>query len=117
MPGYADPSPTYQPAMRLITDITNAVNAEVTTSFAHDYLSGLVVRIIVPEGYGMVQINQLVGTITVTGDDTFTIDIDTTQFDPFVIPGSIPYYFSSYPQTTPIGEQNSILYQATRNVL
>ena len=117
MPGYANPDPTYQPALRLITAITNAEQAEVTTSFDHDYLTGLVVRIDVPnKRYGMIQIDKQVGTITVTGDTTFTIDINTTQYDPFTLP-SEPPYVSTYPSVIPIGEVNSSTYQATRNVL
>jgi hypothetical protein len=41
-------------------------------------------RLNIPKGYGMQQANQLQGEITVTGDTTFTIDIDTTQMDPFL---------------------------------
>jgi len=118
MPGYADPNPMYQPAMRLITAITNDTNAEVTTSFAHNYLSGLIVRIIVPNlRFGMIQMDKRVGTIAVTGDTTFTINIDSTNFDTFVIPDPEEAYTNIFPMVIPIGEINEILYQATRNVL
>lgn len=78
--------PVYQPAMRIISSITNADPAVVTTTFNHQYQSGLIVRLNVPLGYGMQQANQLYGPIMVTGDTTFTIDIDTTFFDPLVVP-------------------------------
>jgi len=118
---YADPSPTYQPAMRLITAITNAVNAAVTTSFDHDYITGTIVRILVPDTYGMYQLNQRKGTITVTGTDSFTIDIDTTNFDTFVVPtlATPPEFYltAKTAQVVPIGEINSSLLAATQNVL
>ena len=114
---YAVASPVYQPAMRIITALTNAYPAAVTTSFDHDYLDNLIVRLKIPEGYGMLKANNLVGTITVTGTTTFTIDIDTTYFDTFITPAGSPWYINSYAQVIPVGEENSYLNQATRNVL
>lgn len=108
--------PTYQPAMRIINAITNANPAAITTSFAHDYITGTIVRFVVPDGYGMKQLNKLYGVITVTGATTFTVSIDTTHFDTFVIPGSYPESYQ-HAQVTPIGEINSLLTGATENVL
>lgn len=113
---YAVADPRYQPAMRIITDITRANPAVVTTSFDHDYLSGLIVRLYVPPGYAMRQADKMVGTITVTGTTTFSIDIDTSAFDTFSAPGGSPWYVYSYAQVVPIGERNDLLTQATRNV-
>lgn len=107
--------PVFKPAMRIVTNITNAFPAEVTTSFAHGYLDGLIVRLIVPNGYGMEEVNQLSGAILVTGLTTFTIDIDTTQFNPYVTP-SAPYN-EQLSQSVPFGEINSTLLSAYRNVL
>lgn len=108
--------PTYQNAMRIVSSITNGFPAAVTTTFAHQYLTGLIVRLYVPRGYGMTQANHLFGSIVVTGDTTFTIDIDTTDFDAFTVPASYPNSYQSA-IVVPIGEDNSILTQPTRNVL
>jgi hypothetical protein len=105
--------PVFQPALRIITNITNGFPATITTSFAHQYATGLVVRLVLPPGYGMTQANQLFSDITVTSPTTFTINIDTTHFQPFVTPGSS----SQYPQAIPTGEINSTVYLATKNVL
>lgn len=109
-------NPTYQPAMRIITAITNANPAVVTTSFAHNYNSNLIVRIDIPLGFGMQQINQQVGTITVTGTTTFTINIDTTKYDAFSTPSVFPYN-DQLAQVVPIGETSDTLINATVNVL
>jgi len=77
-------NPVFQRAMRVISSITNDYPAVVTTTFAHQYLDGLVVRLIIPKGYGMTQANQLYAPIIVTGDTTFTIDIDARYFDKFI---------------------------------
>lgn len=118
MPGFAIASPTYQPAMRLVTAVTNASTAVVTTSFDHDYLVGLIVRVYVPSEWKMFQIDRLVGTIiAVPTDDTFTIDIDTTNFDTFVVPAPEPWYINNYAMVVPVGSLSASINQATRNVL
>lgn len=116
MPILAQTRPVFQPAMRIISAITNDFPAAVTTTFAHQYLTGTIVRLDIPRGYGMVQANQMFGPITVTGDTTFTIPIDTTYFDVFTIPGSYPLSYQSS-QAVPIGEINETLLAATSNVL
>jgi hypothetical protein len=109
-------SPVFQPAMRIVTAITRSFPASVTTSFAHNYKSGLIVRIDIPPGYGMQQINQQVGTIVVTGTTTFDIDINTTYYDSLTTPTTYRE-MAQLPQVVPVGEVNSQLNQATRNVL
>lgn len=105
--------PIFKPAMRIITAITNGFPASVTTSFDHGYPSEIIVRIVVPLGYGMEEINGMFGSIIVTGATTFDIDIDTRYFDPFVVPGSP----TQYAQSVPIAEINSTVYHAYQNVL
>lgn len=114
---YANPNPTFQPAMRLIAAITNSFPATVTTTFAHQYVDGTIVRLDIPVADGMQQANGLKGAIKVTGSTTFTIDIDTTFFDPFSIPVSPAPYVNTCACVVPIGEVNSTLKAATVNVL
>lgn len=114
----AIPFPTFQQAYRLITAITQDVNASVTTSFPHQYGDGLIVRLIVPNPYGMVQANNLTGTVSVTSPTTFTVTIDTRSFNPFTYPGATPPPGTRTPaQVIPFGEINSILDQAFHNAL
>lgn len=112
----ANPNPIFQPAMRIISSITNANPAAVTTTFAHQYTTGIVARLNVPNGFGMVQANQLYGDIVVTGDTTFTIDIDTTGFDIFAAPSTFPQNQQSA-TVTAIGEINLDSNAPERNVL
>lgn len=114
---YANPHPIFQPAMRLIASITQSNPAVVTTTFANQYLTGEIVRLDIPTACGMQQANGLVGTIIVTADDTFTIDIDTTFFDAFAIPISPGPHDNICAQVVPIGEVNEELRLATQNVL
>lgn len=120
---YAQPFPIFQRAMRNILSITQAENALVTTTYDginpgnHDYSTGLIVRLYVPDGFGMTQANQLQGIVTKVNDTQFTITIDSTNFDAFVVPDFQPGAFGTPAQVVPVGQINSILTQATQNVL
>jgi len=118
-PWYANPSPTFQPALRLIASITQTNPIVVTTTFDHDFVSGTIVRINIPLPlvYGMRQADKLYAPITVTGTDTFTMPIDGTGFEALVIPGVDAAHTNAYPSVVPIGEINSILTAAVQNVL
>lgn len=116
-PYYSFVDPIYQPAMRVVQAITNARAASVTTTIPHLYITGTVVRIEVPVGFGMQQINQQTGTIVVTSANTYTINIDTSLYDPLLSFGSWPSSAYSYPLCTCVGEDNSILTAAVQNVL
>lgn len=115
--------PIYQPAMRIITDIENVTPnigaqkyAQITTSFAHNYKTGFIVRLDIPPGYGMVEANYLFAPITVTSTTQFTMPLDVTGFTPFTIPIMYPFN-SQYAQCVPIGNVNDNPYLGTVNVL
>lgn len=109
----ASENPTFAPAFRQVTDITTGKPITVTTSFAHGYVTGTIVRLYVPISWGMFQANHLFAPITVTSDTQFTMPLDSTPFDAFVTPAS-PV---QYPQCVPIGEITSILTAAKNNIL
>lgn len=115
--------PMFQRAMRNILSITQDENALITTTFDgvnpgdHQYGTGLIARLYVPDGFGMVQANGLQGIVTKVNDTQFTITIDTTNFDAFVIPDYQPGAFGTPAQVVPVGEINSILTESTQNVL
>ena len=120
---YAVPFPMFQRAMRNILSITQAQQAVITTTFDginpgyHQYMTGLIARIYVPDGFGMTQIDKKQSTITVLSPSTFSVDINTTNFDPFVIPNYQPGNFGTPANVVPVGEVSSILTEATQNVL
>ena len=114
---YAHPSPTFQPAMRLISAITQTNPLGITTTFDHNYVSGTIVRLVIPIADGMQEANGVVGEITVTGTDTFTFPLDGTDFTAFAIPGAPNPHADTCAMVIPIGENNDILYAATQNVL
>lgn len=113
----ANPNPSFMPALRTVTAITNAFPALVTTSFAHGYITGMIGRLYIPPNFGMEQANQLLGTISVVSPTTFYISIDTTSFDPFVVPSAQPGYNYTSAQIVPVGEVTSSFQSTFENVL
>ena len=96
-------NPVFSPAMRLITSITQSRPATVTTSFAHGFSTGQVVRFYIPKQYGMFQLDGVKTAITVTGNTTFTIDIDTSKYFPFSVPVD-RWYYNTCAIIVPIGK-------------
>lgn len=120
---YSVPFPTFQRAMRNVLSITQAENAVITTTYDgispanHDYANGLIIRVMVPHGFGMEQINKKLGIVTVINDTQFSVDIDSTNFDAFLVPSYNPGHFGTPAFVVPVGEVNDILTMATENVL
>ncbi len=80
------------PSSLLVINITQSapmiVSVQVgnTTTEANTYIVGMAVRLFVPQSYGMYQANNLVGTITAINGSDFTLNLDSSSFDAFVIP-------------------------------
>src|SRR5436190_11726204 len=101
-PNYYTPQfPSYQPAMREILSITQSDPVVITTTFDgvtagnNQYRTGLIVRLYIPDGFGMAQINKQSAPITVLTDSTFSMPINSSNFDPFVVPTYVPGHFGT----------------------
>lgn len=109
--------PIYMPAVRDITAITQTNPAVITTSFPHTYLTGLIVRLNIPLDYGM-RVGRFKGTITVLSTTSFSIPLNATALDPFVIPTeALGQPELNVAQVIPIGEETAILTQSFVNIL
>jgi hypothetical protein len=109
--------PVFQPAMRLIAAITQSNPMVVTTTFNHQYNSGVIIRLDLPSAVGMQQANQQFAPITVTGLTTFSMPIDSTNYSAFSIPPTPPPQVNTCAQAVPIGEITPLLNSAVQNVL
>ena len=80
------------PSSLEITAITQSSPMVITVfignpvSEANTYLVGMAVRLFVPQTYKMYQANNLVGTIIEINGSNFTLNIDSSQFDAFIVP-------------------------------
>ena len=101
----------FYPRRRFVTKITQAAQAVVTMSVTHGYQIGQVVRMVVPEAFGMVEMNGLQGTIvaidtTTTTGNSITLNIDSSAFTAFAFPltGAVPF---TYAEVVPVGEDTA----------
>ncbi len=102
----------YYPRRRFITKITQAANAVVTLSVTHGYLPGQKVKLLVPEDFGMIEMDALYATIiavntTTTSGNTITLDIDSTAFTAFAFPTSSVGLSFTPAQVVPVGENSA----------
>jgi hypothetical protein len=127
-----NPKAYFYPVTRLIYSITQSNPALITTTnntqvvggvlqavpANHGYGPGVIVRIDIPEACGMQQLNGFAGEITITSPTTFTVAVDTTQYDPFVIPlAPVPAWAETCAQIVPFSENSLLLTNATVNTL
>lgn len=111
----ADSYRLFTPSHRFIANITAAASGVVTTLVDHGYAVGQKVRFTIPSNFGMVELNDLVGTITAVTTSTFTVNINTSGFSAYTFPtaaivtaaGSI-----NYATVIPVGESTSSDYSA-----
>lgn len=109
----------FYPRVRRITNITQALNAQVSTSIAHGLTPGQEVRFNIPAVSGMIQLNpdplnnyfptgSLTSAIilTVVDDYNFTLNIDSSAYTAFTYP-TVLQQPSSFPEVTPFGEDTA----------
>src|ERR1700677_3923644 len=94
MPNTYLPGVIQIPSMFLITGMTQSFPLSITftvpTTGANTYIPGQVVRLTVPRTWGMYQASGLTASILSINSTTMTVDIDSTNFDPFVDGSSGP---------------------------
>ncbi len=101
----------FYPRHRYITNITKAVNANVSTSVQHGMTPGQEVRFSIPKlalaPFGMVELDGVVATIlTVVDDFNYTINVDTSAYSTFVWP-AVAQMPASFPIMVPVGEDTA----------
>jgi len=87
----------------ITNDIVAVITAEVDDVVAYNsYIAGQLIVLTIPFEYGMQQANGLTVKILEIDDLNFSVDLNTVNFDPFVVPGS-PTQQASF---APSGSQN-----------
>jgi hypothetical protein len=107
------------PGALVITAITNAFPMAVsfTNTLANTYIPGMLVRMFIPKNYGMQQANGLTLQILSVDDVNyiFTLNIDSTNFDLFIVPTPGPTV--EQPATmSPAGSMNLSYSNSTNQV-
>ncbi len=112
-------SALFYPRRRIVTNITRAVNANVSTSVAHGLTPGQAVRFNIPSTSGMTELNPLLSNnynpqgssvsasvVQVIDDYNFTINIDTSAYTAFTWP-TIAQMPTNFPEVVPFGEDTA----------
>lgn len=96
--------PIFYPRRRSIVDISQAVQAVVTTSVDHGYTVGQELRMHVPAAFGMIEMDGLAVDVVAVTPSTFTINVDSTAFTAFQFPlaAAIPF---TPAVVAPLGEE------------
>jgi len=92
-------APTYT-----ITSITNGFPSVVTTSIAHNHLNGERVRMILPSGSGMEELNFRIFQVKAVTATTFELQgEDTTSYTPYTAGGTLNFltYGANWTNPTP----------------
>ncbi len=100
----------FVPNRQTVSTITQARLGVVTTTQDHGYDTGLCLRFFFPLNVGMNQLRDKVVRITKIDDTSFSIGVDTTNFDIFSPVGT-----KQTPQVIPVAEVADSLLQATVN--
>lgn len=100
-------SGTYYPFVCDLEDVTQDVPALVTTVDDHGFVIGNTVQFFIPPQWGMTQLNGVKGVVeSIPSTDEFTVNIDTTTFNAFVIPSPSAFVVIDPAQVTGIGDVN-----------
>lgn len=109
----------FSPAIRRITNITQAGSAVITLSVTHQYAVGDEVTIYCPSAFGMSQINGLSGVVTASDpvtNNTITVNINSTGFSAFAFPSSaVAAAGVQFPIVVPFGMDPIAAYQSLVN--
>ncbi|HEX5553449.1 MAG TPA: hypothetical protein VFX43_09395 [Chitinophagaceae bacterium] len=98
----------YTNSISAISTVTNGglpPTIQVTTTSPNQFVTGQLVRFLIPPGWGITQLNNQLGFITdVISSTQFIVNIDPTGFNAFVTP-SAPLN-RQVPQCVCVGDDN-----------
>ena len=89
-PGYSQTIVTPNLRTQTIASITKANPCVVTTVNNHNYVSGMTVAFLIPPQFGMTELNNISVQVVSLTNNTLTLAIDSTMFNPFSYPNPLP---------------------------
>lgn len=106
----------FAPKTQVITNITAASPAVITTANNHGYAAGEKYRLRVSSDWGMVEANDVEFTVVSVTANTITTDLNSSAFTSFSYPTSAAAAAGVTPaQVVPIGDEATVLSGATNN--
>lgn len=78
----------YQPRRFQISNVTRGVTTIITTTANMDYVISQHIRLLIPNGYGCTQLNEVDGyVISIPNPNQVEVVINSTKADPFINAG------------------------------
>jgi len=95
------------PSASFVTAISQASQAVVTTSVAHDYVVGQLLHLSVPSSFGMSEADQKTAKVVAVATYSVTLDLDSAAFTAFAFPadGLVPTT-RLFASIAPAGQRN-----------
>jgi hypothetical protein len=94
----------YKPRQFFISAIMLGFLTTVTTTINHDYCIGQLVRLLIPNGFGSRQLNEMLGFVTsIPAQNQVVLDLNSSNADPFITNVSI----FTQPQIVAVGDINT----------
>lgn len=106
-PGYSQVQVSQNFTVQTIASITQANPMVVTTVNTQIYKPGMMVTFLIPQAFGMQQINNLVLQVIASSDTTVTCNIDSTNFTLFAYPSPLPSAYTP-PSIIPVSSGQSL---------
>ena len=99
----------YQPRFWFISTITNGTTTLVTTTTTQDFVIGQLVRFIIPQSFGIRQLNERQGyVLSILSSTQVEVDIDSSFMDLFTTSSA-----TTQPQIIPVGDLGNGTINAT----
>jgi len=89
-PGYSQVTVAQNLVHREILSITQAFPMVLTTVVDHSYSAGMIITFLIPIGFGMTQLNNVLAQVLSVTTDTLTVNLDSSNFTPFAYPSPLP---------------------------
>ena len=100
-----DPNYGISPQYFYPTKITQATQGVITTSQAHDYVVGQLLKMSIPDAYGMTELDQVTVEVVSVSTYTFTISANTSAFTAFALPASTASPNIEFATVGPVGQR------------
>lgn len=101
-------SGTYTPFLCDISAVNTGQTTTITTTLPHGFVIGNEVQFIIPDEWGIIQLDEQVGYISsIPTASSFVVDIDSSGFDQFINPSTPPHVVIDPAQVVPIGDSNT----------
>lgn len=104
----------WQPQSCLITNISQAADAVITTSVDHGYVADQLIYLAVAPQFGMSEAAGKITKIKSVTANTMTVELDTSGFTAFAFPASAQGPFD-FPNLSNYGADSSLVLNAYRN--